>query len=88
MRELNFASQTSVPMAADTNATSIHENRELVRLLNTEKLPIGGEKKYDAGKIDPKKSRLNSMDEELGRFYVSRSQQASPPNCQRLLPQS
>ena len=59
MRELNFTSQTSLQMATDTNATSTHENRELVRLSNTEKLPIGGEKKYDAGKIDPERSRPN-----------------------------
>jgi ABC-type multidrug transport system ATPase subunit len=50
-------------MATDTNVTSIHENRELVRFPSnvTGKALIVGEKKYEAGKFNLQKSQPNNI---------------------------
>jgi ATP-binding cassette subfamily G (WHITE) protein 2 (PDR) len=62
MRESNFTSQTTLQMATDTAATSIHENRDLDRLPNTKSSSIGDEKKkYKAEKFDLKKSQPQSI---------------------------
>jgi ABC-type multidrug transport system ATPase subunit len=48
-------------MATDTTATSIHEIRDLERLSNTKRAPIGDEKKYEAENFDLNKSQPNSI---------------------------